>query len=212
MQIYDGLNPAVKVSVCIKPSLQASVYVNRKALGPSHELWNGLPTLCSTFQDVKMLLSKMSLFCVCSGNYEDKFSQVMPVGLENGHTPYSGMLGYREGDFGYNQHSVKLTSTIRSTRCELLTRGTVRCGPCSTYRATLRKNLSRTRLPKCSSPVGSISKKSHMHMSRLELVNKCNTLARQVKSQGNGLPRRKRMFGIIKPRFQNGDQVTTVLK
>lgn len=174
VQFYDGSELALKLSVTITPSLLASISVHRQKIQQDHDFWIGLPKFLSTVTDVKKLLSKLSSFQVCLGNYEDKFSHLVPIGVGLSQASASCMAAYREGDFGVNTNGIQFSSTVRSTSCALLVLGKMRCGHCCRYRSTLRKNLSRESLsPKpCQPQPDKLSHKTHQHMTKLELVHK----------------------------------------
>ncbi|XP_046564014.1 uncharacterized protein LOC124272836 [Haliotis rubra] len=80
VQFYDNDVGSVQLSVVIKPSFTAAIYAHRRDIGPNHEFWIGLPAFFSTLRDVKKLLSKLSTYHVCVGNYEDRFADLIPVG------------------------------------------------------------------------------------------------------------------------------------
>ncbi|XP_067658990.1 uncharacterized protein [Haliotis asinina] len=143
VQFYDSDLGSVQLSVVIKPSFTATIYAHRRDIGPNHEFWIGLPTFFSTLSDVKKLLSKLSTYHVCVGNYEDRFADMVPVGAGISKGAISTISAYREGDFGANINGIAYTSTIRSMKCQFLVSQRDRCSHCSKYRATLRANARR---------------------------------------------------------------------
>ncbi|XP_046577377.1 uncharacterized protein LOC124285222 [Haliotis rubra] len=177
-QFYEGSDLAVKLAVTITPSLMASISVHRQKIGHDHDFWIGLPKFFSTLKDVKNLLSKLSSYHVCLGNYEDKYSHLVPIGVGLSQTAASGISAYRECDFGVNINGIEFSSTIRSARCALLALGKTRCEHCCRYRSTLRKVLSRNSVsPKpCQPHPHKLSHKTHKHMTKMELVNKFQTV------------------------------------
>ncbi|XP_046334103.2 uncharacterized protein LOC124116707 [Haliotis rufescens] len=172
VQCYDGDVAAVQLSVVIKPSYEATVYAHRHDIGHDHELWIGLPKYFSTVRDVKQLLSKLSTYHVCLGNYEDRFAHLIPfsAGVCKGAT--STISAYREGDFGANIDGIAYSSTIRSLMCQFLISRRERCGPCCRYRATLRANARRESLSSKTPNLTSFTHTTHKNMSKMEVIQK----------------------------------------
>ncbi|XP_048241342.1 uncharacterized protein LOC125374488 [Haliotis rufescens] len=172
VQCYDSDVAAVQLSVVIRPSFEATVYAHRRDIGHDHELWIGLPKYFTTVRDVSQLLSKLSTYHVCFGNYEDRFAHLIPVGAGISEGATSTISAYREGDFGANIDGIAYSSTIRSLMCQFLISRRDRCGPCSRYRATLRANARRESLSPKTPKLTSFTHTTHKNMSKMEVIQK----------------------------------------
>lgn len=138
INLYRTEIPSVKLVVNIDRSFSAFVYVHRKLIPSKHSIWSSVPRIYKTSADVLKLLKRLLSFCVCVGNWEEKFAKFGPDDeMQNG-----GISAYKDSTNGAVLGDLEYSSTLRATGCTLLT-NCVRCDPCISLRAGLRKKISR---------------------------------------------------------------------
>lgn len=81
-------------------------------ISQAHDIWIGLPAFVTTVKDVTHLLAKFNRWNVCTGNYDQKFVNVVPlhVRISDKNTSYAAN---REGDMGAFDGNTRYTSTVR---------------------------------------------------------------------------------------------------
>jgi hypothetical protein len=121
----------VKLNITINSDYSAKIYVHRIELDQYHDLWIGLPKIYDSLSNIQSLLAKLISYSVCTGNHEQEFIDLMPVGsaIEH-HSKSTPCHGYREGDSGAVKGLLSYSSTVRNVKCALLVQGN-RCSPCS---------------------------------------------------------------------------------
>lgn len=166
----------VQMSISIGTHLVPTVTIHNKPLHPSHPLWHGLPVTITSLNDMSQLTSKIDSLCICPGNPENRFLELMPytdvpsVNTRRS-TPYSH---YRERDFGQKVTNTdeRMKGTMRSVACDLLISSVhgARCDGCRKACITLNSSLRRERLRTENTNPG--LQKSHSQMSKIDLINK----------------------------------------
>ena len=168
----SDMNPTVKVSVAIDSHFTAHIKVHRMSLPANHDFWTGLPKWFDTLHEVTRLLDKLSLYSVCTANYEECYTSLVPTGAGVSCGANLPMAAFREPDMGAYDGDILYSSTIRSTNCHYLVRTGIRCKPCQLTRGNLRKRLSVLR-EQSAKPLPTVSShKPNASMSKEELVHK----------------------------------------
>lgn len=106
-----------------------------------------LGSVNTVYDELLKLLGQLNTLRVCSGNFDDKFQDLVPIGVGMSQTKTSEghhVSAYREGDYGMSSlYSGKIRSTIRSTSCSFMVdNSTERCRFCCRFHANLRARLS----------------------------------------------------------------------
>ena len=168
-QFYEhGTEVLIKLSVTINAKLEPHIHVHGKQLPRSHNIFLNRTNIFTSDGIFKLLASVCQL-SVCSGNADEEF--VKQFGER------STKKAYFESYVGAAYHA-----SIRSTSCEFLTSGALRCKNCSTYRSTLRSR--KLRPP--NQRVKNFSSKPNSSMSHHEL----NLKAKQLQSENKALKAR----------------------
>ncbi|KAH3836205.1 hypothetical protein DPMN_109575 [Dreissena polymorpha] len=198
LQLYanDSLT-AIKLSVEIKSDFMCSVYLHRKCILRSHQIWTGLPQHINRVAYVLVLLERLLKFDVCIGNPEVEFSNLVPIGsgLSSNNSPE--IVAYREGDFNATHASgERYNSTIRSVKCDMLSTSK-KCTACKKYFYLLqsRKNRVESRLNSCRKY--SHTNFKHRDMTKQELNMKLNEQKHEIKNLQTELWKQRREFDKI---------------
>jgi hypothetical protein len=85
--------------ITINSDYSAKIYVHRIELDQDHDLWIGLPKIYDSLSNIQSLLAKLISYSVCTGNHEQEFIDLTPVGsaIEH-HSKSTPCHGYREGE------------------------------------------------------------------------------------------------------------------
>jgi len=183
LKLYEHENTSVKFEVKIDSDFICSVSVHRQPLDQSHNVFSGLPAVFDKVNSVMKLLDRLDSMTVCCGNPEEEYHDLVPIGagLSNNFEP--GFNAYREGDFGaISSKGVVYNSTIRSTKCPLLSDWNVRCVHCVKYGYALQKRQKRMdeRIKGCRT--FNHTKFKHTDMTRNELCNKLREQKTEINS------------------------------
>jgi len=203
VQLYPSAeNVSVKLNITINSDYSAKIYIHRIELDQDHDLWIGLPKMYDSLSNIQSLLAKLTSYSVCTGNHEQEFIDLTPVGSAIEHhsksTPSSPCHGYREGDFGAVKGLLSYSSTVRNVKCALLVQGN-RCSPCSHLRRILicRKNRLEEKRRKSdgdSTPSYLSKNFRHCNMSREELIGKIFQQKEKINNLQNEIARVQRQF------------------
>ncbi|XP_071101730.1 uncharacterized protein [Haliotis cracherodii] len=172
VQHYHGESPTVKLCMNIRSSLVPSLLVHKIVIDREHDIWTGLPKIVMSFGDLQKFFDRLKLWDVCVGNHEEEFTSTMPK-WSTSYTKTNQVLAYHEADFCAKRDDIEYHSTIRSTKCTMLT-VRKRCSHCSLYRNTLRKKISRSKQQESS-----FSEKKttpHKHMSKDMMISKIKVM------------------------------------
>ncbi|XP_063406171.1 uncharacterized protein LOC134690127 [Mytilus trossulus] len=127
----------VKLTVIIHNDFSAKLYVHGIELSREHDIWLGLPSVYDNIASIEKLLSKLKSYTVCSGNHEQEFLDLTPVGSTIEHaTDAQSCRGFKEQDFGAVKGTINYSSTVCNVSCLLLVQGN-RCSPCTRLRRIL---------------------------------------------------------------------------
>jgi hypothetical protein len=200
VQLYPSAeNVSVKLNITINSDYSAKIYVHRIELDQDHDLWIGLPKIYDSLSNIQSLLAKLISYSVCTGNHEQEFIDLTPVGsaIEH-HSKSTPCHGYREGDFGAVKELLSYSSTVRNVKCALLVQGN-RCSPCSHLRRILicRKNRLDEKRKKSDgdSAPNYLSKNfRHCNMSREELIGKIFQQKEKINNLQDEIGRVQRQF------------------
>ena len=127
VDIYKSKLPGVRSVVLFDDHCNASIYVHRQLLSPTHPLWNTVSKMCSSPEQINHLLKTLSLYDVCVGNPDEEFSSLNP-----------GLSEFREENYGAVNGKLLYEATFRAQECELFING-LRCKQCIQKRGALRK-------------------------------------------------------------------------
>ena len=174
----------VMYDVTIKSDLMVSVNANGSKLANSHPLFSDEPTHYADVNDVLNLIQKMNDYQVCWGNSDSDFLSLC-----------RGSDSQRVSVVEYYA-TPHYTETIRSVRCERLTKANQgRCVECRKYRGTLRKLLNR----KLHQPATRSKYKPNSQMSPLEMRDKLTHLKKEEKKlNGENKNLKKKMEKLLK--------------
>ncbi|XP_070183181.1 uncharacterized protein [Littorina saxatilis] len=194
--MYDSSIPSLKFCLSISDDLSPSLVVHQGIIPPTHDFWIGLPRYLFTATDVLKVLDKVENWSICSGNCEEQFRSLVPVGV-----PFCDTTMKR---------AACCDTTIRSTKCHLLIRSGGRCQFCSLYSKTPWKAGYRNKA-KMEAPQGNnlmSSKIPHARMSRDDLCLKVTQLREANRSLSGELERLRRdVFKEIKDKGQTLSEV-----
>lgn len=73
-------NVSVKLNITINSDFSAKIYVHRIELDQDHDLWIGLPKMYDSLSNIQSLLAKLTSYSICTGNHEQEFIDLTPVG------------------------------------------------------------------------------------------------------------------------------------
>ena len=129
VQLYDAEVPKVKISVTVKSDFKVQIVCQDKLIPPSHDIWSDIPRECYNVDSLMKILKTFRDFTICLGNCDPKLQDLVPLGVYLDVAGGPNYQGYRE---------CYTNSTIRSTGCPLLMRGSKgRCDSCVHYRKIL---------------------------------------------------------------------------
>lgn len=177
----------INLKILVKPSGHTSIYVHGKKISDAHPLWDFLPKLFTTKEDILCLLGVLSRLQVCTGNPDIQFTELIPVDTGIWH-PDTGVIAYHENNF-----NAVYKSTIRSVSCELLSLKT-RCQYCSKYRKCLRNKRDRNDKLLASDIDFTKSTYKHADMPREILVKKIQQQKDQITSLQNNINKLERQI------------------
>ncbi|KAK7102679.1 hypothetical protein V1264_020866 [Littorina saxatilis] len=120
--MYDSSIPSLKFCLSISDDLSPSLVVHQGIIPPTDDFWIGLPRYLFTATDVLKVLDKVENWSICSGNCEEEFQSLVPVGVPFCDTTMK-RAAYKESVYG----ATGCETTIRSTKCHLLIRSGGRC-------------------------------------------------------------------------------------
>ena len=96
-----------------------------------------------TVEKLNELFRRISSLNVCAGHPEKRFLDVCKSRKDQIKNPSGDVVAYRDGYCPVSLHGELYSSTIRSTKCELLV-NEVKCGTCKGYRSNLRSMYNRS--------------------------------------------------------------------
>ena len=195
IKFYDGEIPSVKLLVKIDKDFICTVCVHRRTIDRSHQLWEGMPPIFDRVDIVERLLDRLKTLKVCCGNLEEEYSQLLPVGCVLTNNVDEGPVAYREGDFGaISEIGEAYSSTVRSTKCSLLTTRRFKCMNCTNYGYALKKRTNTLRERTAANKSFSHSSFKHKDMTRDELCKKLREQKSEIDSLQNTVRQLKRKF------------------
>ena len=195
IKFYNGEMPSVKLSVKIDKDFICTVSVHRKTIDRSHELWEGMPAIFDHVDIVERLLDRLETLKVCCGNLEEEYSQLLAVGDVLTNNVDEGPVAYREGDFGaISEIGEAYSSTVRSTKCSLLTTRRFKCMNCTNYGYALKKRVNKLRDRTATTKSFLYSNFKHKDMTRDELCQKLCEQKSEIDSLQQTVRQLKRKF------------------
>ena len=196
MEIYEHIDaPSIKLCLTINSDFSSDLFVHRKKIQRTHPIWEGLPVVFDNIKSVLKLLERISQYKVCTGNHEEKYQQLVPVGSGLSSNTSPEILAYREGDFQAKHYSgLEYLSTIRSVNCQLLTSRNFKCVECSEYGYSLKRRVVRLNNRLTSERPFNHTNFKHKDMTRNELIIKLSEQKEEIKYVHQELSKLKRIY------------------